>query len=136
VDVDSPHISSVPSDYESQPVKTTTQADRIEREEQAKAALEETKAKSKQAAEKAKSKSRHGKNYVQENSDNPVILGNTILIATLGGLLGYSTYRKYTAGELTWKVVGLGAAAVAAFGAADYFISQYVSTFVMFDDNV
>src|SRR6476620_840143 len=36
VDVDSPHISSVPSDYESQSVKTDTQAERQEREQEIK----------------------------------------------------------------------------------------------------
>ena len=32
IDVDSPHISSVPSDFETQSIKTDTQADRLERE--------------------------------------------------------------------------------------------------------
>ena len=32
IDVDSPHVSSVPSDFDVQSIKTDTQADRIERE--------------------------------------------------------------------------------------------------------
>ena len=35
MDVDSPHVSTVPSDFEAQSVKTNTQAERLEREEEA-----------------------------------------------------------------------------------------------------
>lgn len=34
VDVDSPHVSTVPSDFEAQSIKTDTQAERLEREEE------------------------------------------------------------------------------------------------------
>jgi len=61
---------------------------------------------------------------VQENSDNPVFIGNAVTITALGGLLGFGAYKKYTAGELTWKVAGLWAGAVGLFGVADYFVSS------------
>ena len=50
VDVDSPHVVSVPSDYESQSIKTDTQAARLERE------AEDAKIRAKKEAEKAKEK--------------------------------------------------------------------------------
>ena len=37
IDVDSPHVVSVKSDFEEQAIKTETQAERIEREQEAKA---------------------------------------------------------------------------------------------------
>ena len=37
MDVDSPHVSTVPSDFDAQSVKTSTQAERLEREEEAEA---------------------------------------------------------------------------------------------------
>lgn len=36
MDVDSPHVSTVPSDFDAQSVKTSTQAERLEREEEEK----------------------------------------------------------------------------------------------------
>ncbi|KAF2010334.1 hypothetical protein BU24DRAFT_466987 [Aaosphaeria arxii CBS 175.79] len=118
VDVDSPHVSSVPSDFESQSVKTDTQAERIELEERAKQRAAEAK-------EKAKSKSQKGKNYAKENADNPVILGNTLAVGILGTALGVGAYRKYVKDELTWKVVGAWAGFVGLFAVGDYYVSQY-----------
>jgi hypothetical protein len=126
IDVDSPHISSVPSDFESQSVKTDTQADRIEREEQAKEAAREAKAKAIAAKDRAKAKGRKAGERIRDNADNPVVLGNAVLVGTLGAFLGYSAYRKYADGELTWKVVGIGAGVVGLFAVGDYYVSQYV----------
>ncbi|KAG9769963.1 hypothetical protein KCU95_g16311, partial [Aureobasidium melanogenum] len=122
IDVDSPHISSVPSDFQSQEVQTETQAERerleAEAREKAKEA-EELKEKAKQKAQKAAEKAK-------ANSDNPVILGNTIAVVALGGLLGFGAYRKYTAGELTWKVAGAWAGIVGVFALGDYYASKFL----------
>jgi len=122
IDVDSPHISSVPSDFQSQEIQTETQAERErlesearEKAQQAKEAEEKVKQKAQKAAEKAKA-----------NSDNPVILGNTVAVVALGGLLGFGAYRKYAAGELTWKVAGAWAGVVGVFALGDYYASKYV----------
>ena len=77
IDVDSPHVSSVPSDFESQSVKTDTQAERIDREAEAREARE----KAQEAAEKAKAKAARGGQYARANSDNPVVLGNALWVA-------------------------------------------------------
>lgn len=114
VDVDSPHISSVPSDYESQSVKTDTQATRIEHEAQD--AELEAKNAAKKAEAKAKNKVTKGKQAAQ---DNPVALGNAIVVGVLGTVLGISAYRKYVAGEFSWKVAGIWAGAVGLFAMAD-----------------
>jgi len=122
VDVDSPHVATVPADYESQDIKTDTQLDRVERE----ADIDEKKAK-KQAekeAEKIKRKGRKEADWLKDNRDHPVVLGNAVLSVALFGAVGYGAYAKYRAGEFTWKVVGLGVAILGAFSAADYYASK------------
>lgn len=131
IDVDSPHISSVPSDYETQSVKTDTQAERLEheaeaRERQAEETASKAKAKASVAKEKAKAKAGKGAGKIRENADNPVVVGNAITVGLLGTALGVGAYRKYAAGELTWKVVGAWAGVVGLFAVGDYYISQYL----------
>ncbi|KAK8189513.1 hypothetical protein BKA81DRAFT_307867 [Phyllosticta paracitricarpa] len=126
VDVDTPHVASVPSDFESQPVKTETQLERLEREA---VIREEAKAKE----EKAKAKAKKGGRRLRENADNPVVIGNAVTIGVVGAALGFGAYKKYNAGELSWKLAGAWAGAVGLFGVAEYYLSKYVS-FVFLTD--
>jgi protein required for attachment to host cells len=118
VDVDSPHISSVPSDYESQSVKTDTQAARQEREEEIKEAAKEIRDSAAAKKEKAKDK-------VRKNADNPVVLSNAVGLAVVAAALSFGAYRKHSRGELTGKVVAAWAGVVGLFGLGDYYVSQY-----------
>ncbi|KAL9615469.1 MAG: hypothetical protein Q9167_000147 [Letrouitia subvulpina] len=173
IDVDSPHISSVPSDFESQATQTKTQAERMEREAEDKARA--TSQKSSEAANEASQKAseasskvsgegkkfsqyasekgeafsrdakeeyekvkkstskgyRDGKqeakekgNELSRNRDNPVVIGNAIIIALVSAGLGFGAYKKYTQGELDWKLAGATAAVVGAFSVGDYYLSQ------------
>jgi protein required for attachment to host cells len=124
VDVDSPHISSVPSDYESQSVKTDTQAERMEREEEVKEEARHVKEEAKQAKDRAAAKKDQAKEKIRKNADNPVVLSNAVGLAVIAGVLGIGAYRKYARGELTGKVVAAWAGVVGLFGAGDYFVSQ------------
>jgi len=132
IDVDSPHISSVPSDYESQSVKTDTQAERIEHEqadqarEKAEHKAQEAKKKATELKDKAKAKGNKAGDRLQKNADNPVVVGNAILVGILGTALGVGAYRKYVSDELTWKVVGAWTGVVGLFAAGDYYVSQYL----------
>jgi len=128
IDVDSPHISSVPSDFESQSVKTDTQAERIEneKEDEAREAAADAKKKAAEAKEKAKAKASRAGSRVKENADNPVVVGNALIVGILGAALGIGAYRKYTAGELSWKVAGAWAGVVGLFAGADYYVSQFL----------
>jgi len=121
VDVDSPHVISVPSDYESQSVKTDTQATRIDHEAQD--AELEAKNAAKKAETKAKNKLNKSKHAAQ---DNPVALGNAIVVGVLGTVLGIGAYRKYVAGEFSWKVAGIWAGAVGLFAAADVWATSFL----------
>jgi cation transport ATPase len=124
VDVDSPHISSVPSDYESQSVKTDTQAERMEREEEVKEEARHVKEEAKQVKDRAAAKKDQANEKIRKNADNPVVLSNAVGLAVIAGVLGIGAYRKYARGELTGKVVAAWAGVVGLFGAGDYFVSQ------------
>ena len=124
VDVDSPHISSVPSDYESQSVKTDTQAEREEREEEIKKEAKDLKDKAKEAKDRAAAKKEQAKDKAKKNADNPVVLSNAVGLAVVAGVLGIGAYRKYARGELTGKLVAAWAGVVGLLGVGDYYVSQ------------
>ncbi|KAK9638267.1 hypothetical protein HCH54_009129 [Aspergillus fumigatus] len=118
VDVDSPHVVSVDSDFLNQEVKTTTQADRLEREAQ-----EKEERKEQRKAEKAKAKAARAGHVAKRN---PVILGNAVLYALVGAALGYGAYRKHAEGKLSLKLVGTWTGIVGAFSTVDYFVSKWL----------
>lgn len=122
IDVDSPHISSVPSDYESQSIKTDTQADRVERE--IKDLEHKAHEKFRADRDKAKAKGRKAGTRIRDNAGNPVVIGNAVTIGALGAVLGIGAYKKYNAGQLNWKLAGAWAGVVGLFGVADYYVSQ------------
>jgi len=153
VDVDSPHVSSVPSDYHGE---TSTQATRREHEaedaEREEEREEEREAESEAAAEKRfkesekkaadeykkakaetskKSKEVKGKakefgKEVDENKENPVVVGNAVVVGLGTALLGFGAYRKYSAGELSWKVAGAWGGIIGLFCVGDYYLSQWL----------
>lgn len=114
----------MPSDFESQSVQTDTQAERERLEAEAEEKAAELKKKAGVKKEQAKNKAQQAGETVKANSDNPVFVGNAVAIAALGGLLGVGAYKKYTAGEFTWKLAGAWAGAIGLFGVADYYVSQ------------
>ncbi|KAI9688054.1 MAG: Oxidoreductase [Bathelium mastoideum] len=131
IDVDSPHVSSVPSDFESQSIKTDTQAERIEREMEDKAREAEVRAarakdKLAEGRDRGKAEAKRDAQFLRENSDNPVVIGNAVVIAALAGVLGWGAYKQHQAGQLDWKVAGIGAGAVGLFATADYFVSKWL----------
>ncbi|KAJ6123512.1 hypothetical protein N7471_010829 [Penicillium samsonianum] len=118
IDVDSPHVQTVESDFLKQDVQTTTQAERIEREaEKDKPEDEEKKKKAK--THKVKSSGICG------NTSNPVFLANAAIATVVGAGLGFGAYKQHARGNLSWELVGLSAGAVGVFGAVDYFISKW-----------
>merc|ERR1712169_85319 len=135
IDVDSPHVSSVKSDFQEQEVKTETQAERLEREAEDKARAEAQKAS--EAAEgaknKAATKSKEVKDALKkdgqklsENRDNPVVVGNALIWGITAVALGYGAYKKHSEGQLDWQVAGTVAGCVGAFAVVDYFGSKWL----------
>ena len=155
VDVDSPHVSSVPSDYHGE---TKTQVEREEREaqeaeeaakrkyeqisEEASQKYEKAKKEASKKAHKAKETSKAKGREFKENSDNPVVIGNMVVIGLGSAMLGfvtfcymirgifadpdasYGAYQKYAMGELSWKLVGAWAGVIGLFATADYYVSS------------
>jgi pyruvate dehydrogenase E2 component (dihydrolipoamide acetyltransferase) len=121
IDVDSPHVTAVDPDFLSQEVKTTTQAERLERE----AAEEEEKKKRAEEESNKKPKARKAKSSgLSDNSNNPVYIGNALLYTVIGAGLGFGAYRKHAQGKLSWETIGLWSGAVGAVGVVDYFVSK------------
>jgi len=77
------------------------------------------------AAGKAKKGARETEEWADKNKRNPVVVGNAVVIAALGALLGTGAYRMHKANTLTWNVVGAWTGAVGLFAVGDYFVSQY-----------
>ena len=135
VDVDSPHVSSVKSDFEDQAVKTETQATRMEHEaedkgrvyrEKASDAAADAKKKASTKGKEAKAKAKEGGKKLQDNRDNPVVIGNAVILVAGSAALAFGAYKKHSEGQLDWKLAGTVAGIVGAFGVADYFASKYV----------
>ncbi|KAJ5126413.1 hypothetical protein N7448_005715 [Penicillium atrosanguineum] len=120
IDVDSPHVTAVDSDFLSQEVKTTTQAERLERE----AAEEEKKRAEEESNKKAKPRKAKSSGF-GANSDNPVYIGNAVLYTLVGAGLSFGAYHKHARGKLSWETIGLWSGAVGAVGVVDYFVSKW-----------
>lgn len=73
---------------------------------------------------KAEKKAKEGADWAEKNQNNPVVVGNVVVVAALGVLLGSGAYRMHKAGTLTWNVIGAWTGAVGAFAVGDYFVSQ------------
>ena len=105
VDVDSPHISSVPSDFSTQSIKTETQADRLEHEAEdaeRREAAAERRARGGGSSSSSSGKHDKRKERAKQEAGNPVVLGNSVAIFALTAALGWGAYRKYRVGELSW----------------------------------
>lgn len=122
-------MHTVPSDFSSQPIQTDSQREHIEHEAQAaeakaKAAAEKAEKEFAEAEKKAKAKAKKVAGRLEANSDNPVFVGNAVAVVALSAGLGFGAYRKYAAGELSWKVVSAWTGIVGLFAVGDYYLSQ------------
>jgi hypothetical protein len=129
IDVDSESVRTVPSDFNEQPIKTSTQFERIEHEAEAeearaKEAARKAKESATKVAKEAKAKANKAAGRFEANSDNPVFIGNAVAVVALSAGLGFGAYRKYAAGELSWKVVGAWTGIVGLFALGDYYLSS------------
>ena len=133
VDVDSPHVSSIPSEYSSQSIKTYSTSERTEQDtthdvkttpRKMEHEANQTKEHIDSAANRTDEKSYPTNKVAKKSTENPVITTNAIILIVIGSLSGWGAYKKYTAGELTWKVAGAWAGIVGLFAAGNYYISQ------------
>ncbi|EJT78356.1 hypothetical protein GGTG_03457 [Gaeumannomyces tritici R3-111a-1] len=135
VDVDTPSVRTVPSDFGDQDVQTDTQADRIEREEEEdKAAAAEAKRKARSARERAAARARSADNWLVakiaslgDGAATALFAGNLVVVMGLGAVVGYKAWGLYERRALGWKGVGLGLGLLGIVGLGEgVFTSAYL----------
>ena len=126
IDVDTPSVHTVPSDFAEQDIQTETQAARIEHD-----ALEkDIAAKARAEADFAKKKTRRGvqkadswltKQFtsMSEGASSALVLGNLVTIVGISGWLGFKAWSLYDRGRLDWKTAGYGLGLLATVGAVE-----------------
>lgn len=124
VDVDTPSVRTVPSDFGEQEVQTDTQAARLERE--AEEAAARARAEADLAKKKARNKARKADTWLtkkfeelSDGSSGALVAANLIGLVGLSGWLGFKAWGLYDNGRLTWKSVGLGLGILGAVGAVE-----------------
>ena len=122
VDVDTPSVRTVPSEYNDQDVKTDTQAAREELEDAAARASAEADL----AKKKASRKGHQADNFLtkwfaglSDGASSALAISNIVAVVGLGTYLGYKGVGLYERGRLNWKNLGLGFGIVAAVGAVE-----------------
>ena len=123
MDVDSPHVSTVPPNFEKQEVKTSTQAERLDRESEEEEKAAEKKGKGPPSGH-ARGKSTEARDKFNRNKSNPVVLGNAIMLIAAGAGLAYGAYHKHLRGALTWELVAKCTGGIGTIALFDYYVSK------------
>ncbi|TDZ32288.1 hypothetical protein C8034_v006024 [Colletotrichum sidae] len=126
VDVDLPSVHTVPSDFNEQEVKTETQADRIEREENARAEADLAKKKATGKARKADSWLTRQFASLSDGSAGALAISNLVGVIGLSGFLGYKAWGLYERGRLSWQSVGLGLGILGVVGLGEGVLGRYL----------
>ncbi|RVD89731.1 uncharacterized protein DFL_000725 [Arthrobotrys flagrans] len=122
VDVDS-GVSVVSSDFPDQPIKTYTQAERLELE----AAVEAEEKAAREAAAK-KRKGGKGDSDVVVWFKDPVHSGGAVVSTVLVVGLGVVGWRKYKLGQFSWSTAGIGAGILAGVSLVEYFVGKFAQS--------
>ncbi|KAI0965774.1 hypothetical protein F4678DRAFT_314884 [Xylaria arbuscula] len=122
IDVDTPSVRTVPSDFLEQDVQTETQEKRKEREQDA-AAVRRAEAELAKKKKAAASKARKADNILtkwfgelSDNASTALVATNLAAVVGISAYLGYKGLGLYERGRLTWKSVGVGAAVALGVG--------------------
>ncbi|KAA8630527.1 hypothetical protein SMACR_05635 [Sordaria macrospora] len=140
IDVDTPSVHTVPSDFQEQEIKTETQATRVEKEEEQEAKEEAEKIKAKARAEadlakkKAKSKAKKADNWLtkqfaslSDGTTGALAAVNLFAVVGLSGWLGYRAWGLYDRRQFTWQHAGRGAGILAAVAVFESVFSGYLA---------
>ncbi|KAM0326540.1 hypothetical protein ACHAQA_006409 [Verticillium albo-atrum] len=126
VDVDSESVRTVPSDFLQQEIQTETQAERISREEQARAEAELLKKKAAQKARRADSWLTRQFSSLSDGSAGALAIVNLAGVVGLSGFLGYRAWGLYERGRLSWQNVGLGLGIMGVVGVVEGIFGGYL----------
>jgi len=140
VDVDTPSVRTVPSDFMEQDVQTDTQAARQEREDAAADAADaashaaaRARAEADLAKKKVSGKARKADNLLtkwfgemSDDTSTALVVTNLAAVIGLGSYLGYRGVGLYERGRLDWKNLGIGFGILGAAGLVQGFIGGYL----------
>ncbi|RYP80599.1 hypothetical protein DL770_006147 [Monosporascus sp. CRB-9-2] len=129
VDVDTPSVRTVPSDYNEQDVQTDTQAARQELEDaaaRARAEADLAKKKSSRKARKADSVLTKWFGDLSDGATNALAVTNIATVVGLGSYLGYKGFGLYERGRLDWKSVSIGLGIVGVVGMVEGVLGGYL----------
>ncbi|KAK5653244.1 hypothetical protein OQA88_9143 [Cercophora sp. LCS_1] len=132
IDVDTPSVRTVPSDFGEQEVKTETQATRLEREK-----AEEIAARARAEADLAKKKAKHkahkADNWLAKHFDGmsdgaqaAVHVANIFALVGLSGWMGYKAFGLYEHGRFGWKHLGVGLGVLTAVAGVESILGRYL----------
>lgn len=124
IDVDAPSVHTVPSDFMEQDVKTETQAERREREEEAQKLADKARAEADLAKKKASRKAHKADNWLtqqfasmSDGASSALVVANFLAVVGLSGYLGYKAWGLYERGRFSWKHAGVGLGVLGVVGA-------------------
>ncbi|KAL6863559.1 hypothetical protein J3F83DRAFT_744806 [Trichoderma novae-zelandiae] len=137
IDVDMPSVHTVPPDFLEQDVQTETQAERIEREQEAaeRARQQQKQQQAAAAAKKKKAASKANKadswltrqfSQLSDGGVTAIALANVAGVVGVSGFLGYRAWGLYERRVLDWKHVGVGVGVLAAVGAVEAVLGRYL----------
>ncbi|XDG09766.1 hypothetical protein ABKA04_009381 [Annulohypoxylon sp. FPYF3050] len=129
VDVDTPSVRTVPSDFMEQDVKTETQATRQELEDAAERARAEAhlaKKKGSGRASKADSILTEWFADLSDNATTALVVSNLTAVIGLSAYLGYKAWGLYERGRLGWKPIGLGVGILGGVGLIEGVLGRYL----------
>lgn len=133
VDVDTPSVRTVPSDFGEQDVQTDTQAARIQHEEEAKEAKEKARAEAELAKKKAAAKARKADNFLtkwfgnlSDGASSALVISNLVGVIGLSGFLGYKAWDLHERGRLGWNNIGLGLGVLSVVGVVEGVFGGYL----------
>ncbi|KAI1419955.1 hypothetical protein F5Y12DRAFT_788639 [Xylaria sp. FL1777] len=123
IDVDTPSVRTVPSDFLEQDVQTETQERRKEREEDAAAARAEADLAKKKKKKTAANQARKADNFLtkffgelSDGASTALVATNLAAVVGVSAYLGYKALGLYERGRFTWKSLGVGAGVALGVG--------------------
>ncbi|POS83101.1 hypothetical protein EPUL_005982, partial [Erysiphe pulchra] len=132
VDVDTSSVHTVPAEFKSQTTQTETlqnrAEDECESEEKHTSVKQERSEKISEDREKKATAPPRKENisHVNSKTKDHVSMFNTIAAVTLCSGLSFGAYRKYIAGELNWKLVGVWTGIVGALAITNFNLTKHV----------
>ncbi|KAK8051197.1 hypothetical protein PG993_002582 [Apiospora rasikravindrae] len=127
VDVDTPSVRTVPSDFGEQEIQTETQAARRDREE------EQRRAEADLAKKKAAGKARKADSFLtkwfgdmNDGASAALVISNLVGVVGLSGFLGYKAWDLHARNRLSWQNVGLGLGIMGVVGAVEGVFGRYL----------